>query len=68
MEQMIGTEAAAKKLNVSARRVRVLCEEGRIEGAKRFGAIWMIPKNPVVTKADRVRPSKIKMKKKTAGK
>jgi len=60
---MIGTTEAAEKLNVSARRIRVLCEQGRIKGVKRLGKSWAIPDNPVVTEAERVRPSVIKMKK-----
>ena len=60
---MIGTTEAALKLNVTARRVRVLCEQGRIKGVERVGNSWAIPENPVVLTADRVRPSKIKMKK-----
>jgi len=60
---MIGTTEAAKKLNVTARRIRVLCEQGRIQGVERVGNSWAIPDKPVVLTANRVRPSKIKMKK-----
>lgn len=35
----------AKKWNISIRRVQLLCVEGKIEGALRFGRDWMIPKN-----------------------
>jgi len=61
---MIGTEEARKKLNnASARRIRALCEQDRIPGAKKIGNTWMLPDNPVVVESDRKRPSKIKMKK-----
>jgi len=60
---MIGTTEAAKRLNVTARRIRVLCEQGRIQGVERVGNSWAIPEKPVVLTADRVRPSKVKMKK-----
>lgn len=33
----------AKKWNMTARRVQVLCNEGRIIGAQRVGNIWTIP-------------------------
>jgi hypothetical protein len=40
---------AALKPPISGRRVRVLCEEGRVKGAKKFGegirCLWMIPKD-----------------------
>lgn len=33
----------ALKWNMSARRVQILCNEGRIQGAQRVGNVWMIP-------------------------
>jgi len=41
----ITSSEAATLLNVSARRIQVLCKEGRIVGAKQFGRAWMIPIN-----------------------
>lgn len=38
-------EQVAKKWDISVRRVQLLCAEGKIEGAVRFGRAWMIPKN-----------------------
>lgn len=35
---------AAEKWQISDRRVRVLCENGQIDGAYRIGKIWYIPK------------------------
>jgi excisionase family DNA binding protein len=61
---MIGTTEAATLLGVSARRVRVLCDQGRIPGAKLVGKTWTLPNSPVVNQADIIRPSKIKMKSK----
>ena len=43
-------EQIAKKWDISVRRVQLLCAEGKIEGAVRFGRAWMIPqtaKKPV---------------------
>lgn len=36
---------AAKKWGISARRIQVLCSEGRIPGAEHFGHAWAIPEN-----------------------
>lgn len=59
---MIGTKEAAKKLNeISERRLRVLCADGRVPGAKLIGKTWMLPDDPVVLAKGRTRPSKIEM-------
>ncbi len=34
---------AAKKWNVSQRRVQILCSEGRIPGVFKLGEAWAIP-------------------------
>lgn len=34
---------AARKWNISQRRVQVLCSEKRIEGAFKVGEVWAIP-------------------------
>ena len=31
--------------NISLRRVQLFCEQNRIEGVKRLGKIWIIPKD-----------------------
>ena len=36
---------AAEKFNISKRRVQLLCEQGRIEGANRMSGVWLIPTN-----------------------
>ena len=38
-------EQIAKKWDISVRRVQLLCADGKIDGAVRFGRAWMIPKN-----------------------
>lgn len=60
--RLISVAAAAQKLKVSDRRVRVLCNEGRIPGAVKIGRDWLLPDKPVVIAADRRRPGKIQMK------
>ena len=42
MNYMSSTEAS-EKWNISDRRIRVLCKEGRIEGAVKIGRNWSIP-------------------------
>lgn len=39
----ISTSEAAEKWNLSKRRVIVLCNEGRIDGAQKAGSNWIIP-------------------------
>ena len=39
----ISTSEAATKWNLSKRRIIVLCNEGRIEGAQKAGTTWIIP-------------------------
>ncbi len=41
----ISVSDAAEKFNISKRRVQLLCEQGRIEGANRMGGVWLIPAN-----------------------
>lgn len=33
----------AEKWNVSARRVRTMCSNGKIDGAAKLGKVWAIP-------------------------
>ncbi len=41
--ELLTTKEISEKWNISARRVAVLCEEGRIEGAAKKGKTWLIP-------------------------
>lgn len=43
----LGVKEIARLWNISERRVRVLCSEGRIEGAFKEGNIWRIPENAI---------------------
>lgn len=45
---MISTQEAAAALKMSTRRVRKLCEQGRVVGAKKVGDRWVLPEAPVV--------------------
>ena len=41
----MSTKEAAERWGISARRVRTLCNEGKIPGAFKKGKLWMIPIN-----------------------
>ena len=43
--EYIMVEVVAGKWNLSTRRVQILCSQGKIKGAVRFGREWMIPKD-----------------------
>ena len=49
--EYITAKAAAEKWGVGVRRVQILCNEGRIKGAYRFGRDWMIPETAVLPNA-----------------
>ena len=58
--EYLSTKEVAEKWNISRRRVQILCEEGRVEGAFKLSDVWIIPKNAEKPKDKR------KEKKKTA--
>ncbi len=41
----ISAKEAAEKIGVTVRWIQQLCKDGKVEGAKRFGAqeIWLVP-------------------------
>lgn len=52
MEYMTVNEAS-QKWGVSARRVQILCAQGRVKGAMRFGPVWKIPQSAILPNARR---------------
>ena len=56
--EYITVKAAAEKWGVSCRRVQILCAQGRVKGAYRFGKSWMIPKGAVLPNAYRTEEEK----------
>ena len=44
MEYLSAKEVAVK-WDISRRRVQILCEEGRIQGAFKLSDVWVIPKD-----------------------
>ncbi|MDD2285233.1 MAG: helix-turn-helix domain-containing protein [Eubacteriales bacterium] len=57
MDYMTAKEAA-EKWAITPRRVQVLCAQGKIPGAVRFGVTWAIPKDAVKPKDGRRRIQK----------
>ena len=45
MLEYISAPEAAKKWEISERRVQKLCEENRIPGVAKFSRMWLIPKD-----------------------
>lgn len=41
----LSAKEVAEKWNISRRRVQILCEEGRIDGAFKLSDVWVIPKD-----------------------
>lgn len=48
----------AEKWNLSVRRVQTICNEGKIEGAMKFGNTWAIPKDAVKPVDKRIKSGK----------
>jgi excisionase family DNA binding protein len=45
MVEYITIQEAAEKWGITSRRIQVLCAQGRLEGAVKFGRQWAIPAN-----------------------
>lgn len=43
--EYLGIEVVSAKWGITPRRLQILCSEGKIPGATRFGRAWMIPKD-----------------------
>ena len=41
----LSVSQTAERWDMTPRRVQVLCNEGRIDGAQRVGNVWTIPEN-----------------------
>lgn len=48
----------SEKWGINQRRIRVLCAEGRIEGAYKVGAYWLIPEDAKKPKDERIKSGK----------
>ena len=60
----LSTTQATELWGLSARRVALLCEQGRIEGVQKSGSRWIIPENAKKPDDARIKSGKyIKSKK-----
>lgn len=48
----------AEKWGMSQRRIRTLCTEGRIPGACKVGAYWLVPSDAMKPKDERIKSGK----------
>lgn len=58
----LSAKELAEKWNISRRRVQILCEEGRIDGAYKVSEVWIIPED-AEKPVDKRKVSKKKIKK-----
>jgi hypothetical protein len=56
--EFITTKEAAKLWGISARRVALLCEQGRIAGVKKAGIVWLIPPDAKKPEDARIKSAK----------
>ena len=56
--EYLSIKQKAEKWNLSARRINVLCSEGRIDGAVKIGHYWAIPANAEKPKDARIKSGK----------
>ena len=54
----LSTSETAEKWGLSSRRVVVLCNEGRIDGAQKAGSTWIIPENALKPGDARIKSGK----------
>jgi predicted site-specific integrase-resolvase len=54
----LSTSQAAEKWKISARRVAILCEEGRIDGVQKAGSTWIIPDEAIKPVDNRIKSGK----------
>ena len=54
----LSTSQAAEKWKISARRVAILCEEGRINGVQKAGSTWIIPDEAIKPSDNRIKSGK----------
>jgi hypothetical protein len=59
MDGYVKAEELAIKWDVSVRQVQLLCQNGKIKGASKFGNAWAIPANtPKPTRTGKLKPGR----------
>ena len=66
MTGYVKAEDMAARWGVSIRQVQLLCQNGKIKNASKFGNVWAIPENtPKPTRTAKVKPGRKPIKNKT---
>jgi len=59
MTGYVKAEEMATRWNVSIRQVQLLCQNGKIKNASKFGNVWAIPEStPKPTRTAKVKPGR----------
>jgi len=59
MDGYVTVNEMAKRWNVSVRQVQILCQNGKIANASRFGSVWAIPEGtPKPTRTGKLKPGR----------
>lgn len=58
MNGYIKISEASEKWKIGSRRIVVLCNQGRVEGAVKFGNTWVIPDNTAKPEDKRIKSGK----------
>lgn len=56
--EFLSISQVADKWGLSARRINVLCSEGRLKGAMKIGSYWAIPADAEKPKDERIKSGK----------
>lgn len=56
--EYLSVSQVAEKWGIKQRRIRVLCAEGRVSGAYKVGAYWLIPEDAEKPKDERIKTGK----------
>lgn len=56
--EYLSISQVAEKWGIKQRRIRTLCEEGRIPGANKMGTYWAIPADVEKPKDERIKTGK----------
>ena len=56
--EYLSISQVAEKWGIKQRRIRTLCEDGRIPGANKIGAYWAIPSDAEKPKDERIKSGK----------
>lgn len=56
--EYLSVSQVAEKWGIKQRRIRVLCSDGRIPGAYKVGACWLIPEDAEKPKDERIKSGK----------